>query len=71
VKYLETERQNSQAPSMSAYFESIVRDMQARAEIATAQARLAAYYDGLKPNPIEEDDHWGRVGASSISQLED
>ena len=71
VDYLETERARAQAPSMSAYFETIVRDLQAKAELAAMEAKVAACYDKLNAAEIAEEADWGRVGAASLAQLED
>ncbi len=38
VEYLESARAQAQASSMSAYFESIVRDLQAKTEMALIEA---------------------------------
>jgi hypothetical protein len=64
--YLEAERTRAQAPSMSAYFETIVRNLQAQAEIAEMEAKMVA----CSAEMAEQAD-WGRVGAASLARLED
>lgn len=71
LKYLETSCAQAQAPSMSAYFETLVRDLQAKAQMALMEAATVAYYDNLSPIEIEEQSDWGRVGAASLSRLHD
>jgi hypothetical protein len=71
VELLETGCAETQAPSMSAYLETIVRDLQARAELAQIEANTVAYYDSLSDAAMEEQSDWGRVGAATISRLED
>jgi hypothetical protein len=71
LKYLETARDDARAASMSAYLESLVRDLQAKAEMATIEAATVAYYDNLSSTEMDEQADWGRVGAASISRLED
>jgi hypothetical protein len=71
VDYLETGRVQAQAESLSAYLETLVRDLQARAEMARIEAATVAYYDNLSNAEIEEQSDWGRVGAASLSRLED
>jgi hypothetical protein len=71
VEYLEAGRARVRAPSMSAYFETIVRDFQAKAEMEAMQAKMAACYDKLGAGETAEEADWGRVGAASLAQLED
>ena len=71
VEYLEAERARVQAPSMSAYFETIVRDLQAKAEMEAMEAKMAACYDKLGAGDAAEEADWGRVGAASLAQLQD
>jgi hypothetical protein len=70
VEYLESARAEAQAASMSAYFETIVRDLQAKAEMAAIEAATVAYYDNLGAGEIDEQAEWGRVGAASLSRLD-
>lgn len=70
VEYLESARAQAQAPSMSAFFETIVRDLQARAEMALIEANTVAYYDNLSADEMDEQADWGRVGAASLSRLD-
>jgi hypothetical protein len=71
LEYLETGCARAQAPSMSAYFETLVRDLQAKAEMEMMEANMVAYYDNLSATEKEEQSDWGRVGAASLSRLED
>ena len=71
VEILETGRARTQAPSLSAYLETIVRDLQAKAEMARIEANTVAYYDSLSDGEMGEQSDWGRVGAATISRLED
>jgi hypothetical protein len=70
-EYLETACERAQAPSISAYFETLVRDVRAKAEMAVIEANTIAYYDNLSAADMEEQSDWGRIGAASISRLED
>ena len=70
-EYLEARRAGAQAPSMSAYFETLVRDLQAQAEMEEMEAKMAAYYDNLSPSEMDDQAEWGRVGAASLVRLED
>jgi hypothetical protein len=70
VRYLEGRREETQAPSMSAYLESVVRDLRAKEQMASLEAAAIAYYDSLTPAQIKEESEWGRVGAASLSQFE-
>jgi hypothetical protein len=56
---------------MSAYLENVVRDLQANAQMALVEAKMVAYYDSLSPVEIEEQSDWGRIGAESLSRLDD
>jgi len=71
IEYLESARAQAQAPSMSAYFETIVRDLQAKAQMALIEANTVAYYDNLSAGEVEEQADWGRVGAASLSRHDD
>jgi hypothetical protein len=71
VEYLETARERAQVPTMSAYVESLVKDLQAKAEMEMIEAATVAYYDNLSSTEMDEQADWGRVGAASISRLED
>ena len=71
VRYLEARCAETQAPSMSAYLENVVRDLQANAQMALVEAKMVAYYDSLSPVEIEEQSDWGRIGAESLSRLDD
>jgi hypothetical protein len=71
VKYLESGCAHAQAPSLSAHLENLVRDLQAKAEMEGIEAKMGAYYDNLSAGEMEEQSDWGRVGAASLSQLED
>ena len=70
VEYLESRRAQAQAPSMSAYLEALIRDVRAKAELDAMEASMAAYYDSLTPAQMEEDAQWGKMGAATISRLE-
>jgi hypothetical protein len=56
---------------MSAYFETVVRELQAKTEMEIMEASMASYYDNLSPAEIAEQNDWGRIGAASVSQTED
>lgn len=70
-RYLETARERAKSPSMSAYLESLIEDLRNKEEMAAIEAKTAAYYDRLGSKEMEEEAEWGRVGAASVSQLED
>jgi hypothetical protein len=71
VEILETGCAQTHADSLTAYLETLVRDSHAKAEMATIEAATMAYYDNLSSAQMEEQADWGRVGAASISRLED
>jgi hypothetical protein len=71
VDYLETGCAQTQADSLSAHLENLIRDLQAKAEMTTIEAATVAYYDNLSSAEMEEQSDWGRVGAASPSRLED
>jgi hypothetical protein len=71
LNYLETGRARAQAPSMSAYFEELVRELKARNEMDAMEAKMKAHYDNLSAGEMRDEADWGRVGAASLSRLED
>ncbi len=71
VKYLETRCAETQAPSLSAYLESVVRELQAKVEMQKLEAATKEYYDGLTATDMDEQADWGRVGAASVVQVEE
>jgi hypothetical protein len=71
LEYLEAERARVQAPSLSAFFEAIVRDLQAKAETAAMEAKMMACYDKLGAGEMAEEADWGKVGAASLARLQD
>jgi hypothetical protein len=71
LEYLEAERARVQAPSLSAFFEAIVRDLQAKAETAALEAKMTACYDKLGAGEIAQEADWGKVGAASLARLQD
>lgn len=71
VKYLETRCAETQAPSLSAYLESVVRELQAKVEMQKLEAATKEYYDGLTATDMDEQADWGRVGAASAVQVEE
>lgn len=71
VAYLQASRARAQAPSLSAYLEDVVRDLQARAEMENLEASTAAYYDSLSAVDAAEESEWGRIGGASLSRLKD
>jgi hypothetical protein len=70
ISYLEAGCAETRAPSMSAYLENVVRDLQAKTQMALMEAATVAYYDNLSTAEIEEQSDWGEVGAASLSKLE-
>jgi hypothetical protein len=71
LEYLEAERARVRAPSLSAFFEAIVRDLQAKAETAAMEAKMTACYDELGAGEMAEEAEWGKVGAASLARLQD
>jgi len=71
LEYLEAERARVQAPSLSAFFEAIVRDLQAKAETAALEAKMTACYDKLGAAEMADEADWGKVGAASLARLRD
>jgi hypothetical protein len=66
VEYLEAGCAQTQAPSLSAYLEQIVRDFQSKVEMENLEAATLAYYDSLTTAEMEEQADWGRVGAATL-----
>jgi hypothetical protein len=71
VEYLETRCAETQAQSLSAYLESLIRELQARVEMQKLEAATKEYYDGLTAGDMDEQAEWGRVGAASVVQVEE
>jgi hypothetical protein len=71
VAYLQASSARAQAPSLSAYLEDVVRDLQAKAEMDRLEASTAAYYDNLSAADAAEEADWGRIGEASLARLED
>ena len=71
VEYLETGRVETNASSLSAFLESLVRDFQARVEMEKMEAATLAYYDSLGSAEMDEQTEWGRVGAGTLAQQVD
>jgi hypothetical protein len=71
LEYLEAERARVQAPSLSAFFEAIVRDLQAKAEAEAMETKITACYDKLGAGEMAEEAEWGKVGAASLARLRD
>lgn len=70
VEYLQASRARAKAPSLSAYLEDVVKDLQARAEQDNLEAITTLYYDNLRPADVAEEADWGRIGAASLARLE-
>jgi hypothetical protein len=71
VKYLETARAREHAPSMSAYFETLVRNLQSQAELQRIEEATLAFYDKVTEGEMKEDSAWGGMAVASLSRLED
>jgi hypothetical protein len=71
VEYLETRCAEAEAPSLSAYLETLVRELQARVEMQKLETATKEYYDGLTASDIDEQAEWGRIGAASVVQVEE
>jgi hypothetical protein len=71
VAYLQASSARAQAPSLSAYLEDVVKDLQAKAEMERLEASTAAYYDNLSAADAAGEADWGRIGEASLSRSED
>jgi hypothetical protein len=71
ARFLHTLQHEEQSPSMSALLEKIVTDLQAKAQMESIEARMAAYYDALPETAMREDTAWADVGASALASLQD
>ena len=56
---------------MSALFEKIVGDLQARIESEELDEKMKAYYDNLSPSEIEEEHAWGKLGEAALASLKE
>ena len=56
---------------MSAVFEKIVRDLQARIKSEELDEKMKAYYDNLSPSEIEEEHAWGKLGEAALASLKE
>jgi hypothetical protein len=54
---------------MSAVFEKIVSDLQARIKSEELDEKMKSYYDNLSPSEIEEEHAWGKVGEGALASL--
>lgn len=70
VEYLETGCAQTQAASLSAYLEQLVRDFQAKVEMEKLEAATTAYYDSLSTAEMEDQAEWGRIGAATLIHTE-
>jgi hypothetical protein len=71
IRFLQVRQAEAQAPSMSAYLESVISDLQAKAELTAYEAATTDYYDKMSAAQIEEESEWGTIGAASLAQNED
>lgn len=67
LKYLKVIRSQCKAPSMSALFERIVSDLQAKTELEQLDEKMDAYYDSLSESAIQEDRAWGALGEAALA----
>jgi hypothetical protein len=56
---------------MSAVFEKIVTDLQARIKSEELDEKMKAYYDNLSPSEIEEEHAWGKLGEVALASLKE
>jgi hypothetical protein len=68
AEFLRVTRAETHAPSMSALFERIVADMQAKVERENYERQMQAYYDSLSPAAIQEDRDWGATGEAALAE---
>ena len=61
-------RAETNAPSVSAFFEKIVADWQNRIEQENYDKRMQAYYDSLSPAAVAEDQMWGAMGEAALAE---
>jgi hypothetical protein len=66
AKFLRATCSSTKAPSMSAFFEGIVADMQNRIEQENYERQMDAYYNSLTPTAIQEDREWGAIGEAAL-----
>jgi len=56
---------------MSAVFEKIVSDLQARIKSEELDEKMKAYYDNLSPSEIKEEHDWGKLGEAALASLKE
>jgi len=71
ARFLRTFRAKTHSPSMSALFEKIVSDLQARIKSEELDEKMKAYYDNLSPSEIEEEHAWGKLGEAALASLKE
>lgn len=69
ARFLRTFRAKMHSPSMSAVFEKIVTDLQARIKSEELDEKMKAYYDNLSPSELQEEHAWGKVGEAALASL--
>lgn len=68
AKAVKTARAETNAPSMSAFFEKLVADWQSAMEQEAYDKRMRAYYDSLSPAAIAEQQEWGAMGEIALAE---
>jgi hypothetical protein len=66
TKYARGLQVETKAPSLSAVFEELIRDLQRRAELKQLEARTMAYYDSLSAEALAENTAWAEIGAAGL-----
>src|SRR5215472_17309823 len=71
LRFLRRTRAQAKLPSLSALFEKIVADLQARTEQKTYDEQMRAYYDSLSDAAVQEDREWGLAGEAVLAGEEE
>ena len=66
VTYLEVEKRQRRAPSISAVLDDILRAKQRESEREKLNASVVAYYDSLPDAQLAEDEKWGEFAETQL-----
>ena len=67
VTYLEVEKRQRRAPSVSAVLDDILRAKRRESEREKLDAAVSAYYDSLPDVQVAEDEKWGEFAETHFS----
>ena len=66
LRYLEKERKQRAAKSMSAVLEDVIRRQQQEEETRRISASITSYYDSLTDEQVAEDRAWGEFALTQF-----